>query len=429
MNVLIYGYGLKGGGFYSALYFLKKGHSVRVTDLRDEKSLGESIELIKKQGAEVIAGLHRVEDFKWADLVIKTPAISPKSPFLEYSKKTMTDFTYLLSDPHTEKVKLIFITGTIGKSTTSAAVCHALNKIGKKARMCGNIGSSPFTELEEWEKSNVPEYLICELSSWQLRDINEYLKEKMPNIEFLALTKTLFEKDDLYSDIQQYYYDKIQPFGPKVKNILCTSADKNYVATAVNRSIRRIASIEYYSERLQKSIPPNLQTAFAILKKLGFSAKEINKVLKSYKGIPHRNEIIKHIGNLLVINDSASSIPQAVSFTLNNLKGLSVNIICGGTGSKLSATSMVNTLKNVASITLLDGSFTQNKLIPELNAKNIPFNGPFNNMKQAVDCAMSLINKKSAATQVLLLSPGASALELFTNEYERGDSFKSCFKQ
>lgn len=427
MNVLIFGYGLKGGGYDNAVYYLKKGHEVRITDIRDEASLGESAAYLKSKGVQIIAGEHRVEDFKWADLVIKTPAVSPDNPFLDYCSNIKNDFACLFSDKHVSKVKIICITGTVGKTIAASAVCQALNKLGKKTRMCGNMGISPFTELEKWEKGNVPEYLVCELSSWQVRDTHSYLTT-MPKMELAVITNTLIENEGEKSDIQQFYNNRMQMLGQDIRYLLCPAEDKGYVSKAAKIKSRSIGTIEYFGSGLSKELPSSMRSSFAILKRLGFSGAEINTALKSFKGVPHRNEIVKRYGSLLVINDSASTIPQAVSFTINNMKGLRINLICGGTGKNLNAQSLVEALEDIASVTLLDGSFTENKLIPALNNAKIKYNGPFKEMKDAVECAMQFTDRKNNGTEVLLLSPGASAFEYFANEYDRGDQFKALFK-
>ncbi len=63
MNILIFGYGLHGGGFESSLYFLSRGDSVRITDIRNRDSLGESIDFLEQKGAEIHCGGFRTDDF------------------------------------------------------------------------------------------------------------------------------------------------------------------------------------------------------------------------------------------------------------------------------------------------------------------------------------------------------------------------------
>ena len=88
MNVLIFGYGLHGDGFDSAMYFLSHEDNVIVTDIRTREMLGESIDYLESKGAVIHCGGHMTEDFLWADVVIKTPSIRLTNEFLAYSRIT-----------------------------------------------------------------------------------------------------------------------------------------------------------------------------------------------------------------------------------------------------------------------------------------------------------------------------------------------------
>lgn len=416
MNVLIYGYGTFEGGFAAARYFHNKGCKVRVTDLREESALGEGIHKLKELGIEIIAGSHRVEDFKWADLVIKTPAISLDNPFLDYAKSVSNDYSYLFENENVAKTKLICVTGTRGKTITTEAVCHALRKMDKKARICGSADSPVFKELENWEKSNVPEYLICKMSSWQIRDINYYCEGFIPTVELAVFT----------SSVQGERYEM---FGKQARYILCPQENKLNVKETLNVSLRKISLIENNAGGMTKDIPANLQMAYAILRRLGFKSKDINNALKSFKGVPHKMEIVSTKDNLLVINDSATTIPETVGFTMRNIETAPIHLICGGSGKNLKADPLVETCKGVASLYLLDGSFTQKELIPKLKDNNIDFYGPFKTITEAVDeFKKNYDSDTKKVLQVLLLSPGAPASEFFTDEFDRGNKFKACFK-
>ncbi|MBR0521019.1 MAG: UDP-N-acetylmuramoylalanine--D-glutamate ligase, partial [Spirochaetales bacterium] len=86
---------------------------------------------------------------------------------------------------------------------------------------------------------------------------------------------------------------------------------------------------------------------------------------------------------------------------------------------------MLKALKASSSVHLLDGSFTQEKLIKLLRKHRIRFNGPFKTMEEAVASASSMLDPKSNILQIVLLSPGASAYEDYCNEYNRGESFRT----
>jgi len=91
---------------------------------------------------------------------------------------------------------------------------------------------------------------------------------------------------------------------------------------------------------------------------------------------------------------------------------------------------MLHALTTVKSITLLDGTFTQNRLIPFLQENDIKYSGPFNNMKEAFINATDLANKDQAINmKLVLLSPGASSFDLFINEFDRGNQFKKLAKE
>ncbi len=459
MNILIYGYGLKNGGFYSASYFLKRGDKVRITDIRDEFSLGEGAAYLQSKGVQIISGVHRVKDFKWADITIKTPAVTPDNAFLQYSKKTMNDFSYLFSQGKIQDTKLIGIMGTQGKTITAAAVCHALRHLGRSALMCGNMGISPFTVLEKLEAQDAEaeksakestekpqrqksrnrkpatEFIVCEFSSGSIRDTFEYMGSSFPRFELAAFTNTADDMDGIQKETMHLLSSRIERFKDKSKKMLCHGEAKERLATLIGRNARNIGSIEVYSGRMQKSIPENLRIAFAILRQLGFPAAAVNKSLSTFKGVPHRNEIVSSDDGLIVINDSASTIPRSTGFAVNNLLGIPIHLICGGSGKYLNPVPIVDAAKSVASITLLDGSFTREILIPALDEAKIKYTGPFDDMKKAVRSAQgkarsSLKQEGSAEKQqAILLSPGSSAFELFTDEFERGDAFRACFSE
>ena len=175
---------------------------------------------------------------------------------------------------------------------------------------------------------------------------------------------------------------------------------------------------------MSKALSVKMKAAFAVMRKLGFSASQINNAFKSFRGIPGRAEMVLRTDNTIFVNDSASVIPAAPNFTMENFENLPVHLICGGSDGSLEAADMLKTVKSASSVHLLDGSFTQKKLIPLLKKHRIKFNGPYNKMEEAVTSASSMLDPKSNILQVVLLSPGANAYEDYCNEFNRGESFR-----
>ena len=420
MNVLIFGYGLHGGGFESAMYFLSKGDHVTITDIRNRNSLGESLDFLEKQGAEIHCGGHMTDDFSNADLVIKNPTIKLDNEFLSYSKRVENDLSFISFRPESKKVKIICVTGARHKATTTSVLCHALNVLGKKAHLCGNMGLSAFSELKNWDNGDVPEYLIIEMSSWVARDTYHYMKGKVPHVEVSVITS-------VYDDNREFEIkpaERTGEFNLHANHIICPSDVKDAIGKLAQKKAKNVSSIESASKGMSKALSVKMKAAFAVMRKLGFSASQINDAFKSFRGIPGRAEMVLRTENTIFVNDSSSVIPAAPNFTMENFENLPVHLICGGSDGSLEAADMLKALKSASSIHLLDGSFTQKKLIPLLKKHRIKFNGPYNKMEEAVTSASSMLDPKSNILQVVLLSPGANAYEDYCNEFNRGESFR-----
>jgi UDP-N-acetylmuramoylalanine--D-glutamate ligase len=433
MKVLIFGLGMHGGGFAAASYFLDHGDEVRITDLKGTCNLGYEMEDLTQRGALCISGPHRSEDFLWADIVVKNPAIPPNHPMLKYARMVVNDFAWLFSSPWCEQVKIIGITGTKGKTTTSAAVAHVLQEYGYEAMQCGNMGISGFSILREWERRNeqgraLPEYLVCEFSSWQIRDTVQAMHGQLPVMELCALTNFYPDHLNSYESIEHYLEDKLQLFTHNIKMAVIPDVMLKRIKTQTQLDKHHIRGIDRASAKVLEE-QPHLRSAYTILLALGFKYKSILKALQSFQGVPHRIEQLGMLGNILFVNDSAATIPEAVHFSYAKFRTMAVHLICGGTDKNLEAEGMLEELQSASSVSLLDGSFTQNKLIPLLEQHNIPYYGPFKSMGDALQQSYEMARKKEQElpnlVQAILLSPGSASFELFANEFDRGNQFKN----
>ena len=418
MNVLIFGYGAHGGGFDSAMYFLSHGDNVRITDIRSRDSLGESLDYLEKKGAVIHCSGHQTADFEWADLVIKSPSIRNDNEFLTFAKRVENDLTYAYSRRESRRIRIICVTGAQYKTTTASALCHALNYLGHKTHICGNMGISAFSEIQKWDEGDVPEYLVIEMSTWMARDIYHFMKHKVPHVEVSIIT-TLFENQEENADA----LNRTGEFNLHANYLICPAEVKDILEKIAAKKAKNISSIES-ARGMTKALPDKMRRPYAVLRKLGFSATQANEALKSFKGNPNRGELVLRTDNAIYINDSSSIIPAAVNFTADNYESLPVHLICGGSDSSLDASAMLPTLKAAASLSLLEGTFTKRRLIPLLKENKINYSGPFEKMEEAVTCASSKLASKSNILQVVLLSPGASAFEYFGNEFSRGEAFK-----
>ncbi len=434
MKILVLGLGLNGGGRAAAMYFARnKRNKVRISDIAPREKFGDGIAELEEMGVQCcFEDTDPRDNIRWADIVIKNPAIPQNLPHLSIAKNISNDFAFLFQSEDVKKMKVICVTGTKGKTTTVAAIHHALTQMGKRSLYCGNIGVSAFSVLEEIgrrkrKKQELPEYIVCEMSSWQVHDTWVALNGQMPSIELAIFTSIYADHQNSYHSLSDYINDKLKLFGPHCRHILIDEKMKDFFFKNTHK-LTRITKVfpGYYNPYVKQQ--RELCCAFTALKILGFRKKEIMKAISTYKGMPHRIENVAIVDNIMYVNDSAATISEAVTFSLNTLFPLPVHLICGGTDKELRANGMQKAIKKVSSVTLLDGSFTQNKLIPLLEKNRIEYSGPFRSMKEAFDEAKAKAERmrdENGNMQVVLLSPGAASFELFRNEFDRGDQFKA----
>lgn len=425
MKILIFGLGLNGGGFSAAKYFLEHNNEVIITDLKTEESFKQTIKILSKLGAIFHLGEHKIEDFMWADIVVKNPSILPNNKYLQYSKKIINDFSYLFDNYNFDNIKLIGITGTKGKTTTSHAISHVLNKLNYNAKLVGNMGISAFEIASYLENEKEPiDFLICEFSSWQLRDTFLYLDNDFPSFTLSIFTNLLEDHQNTYDSMESYLQDKLNLFTIKTQNVICPNSFKKAIMEKTKLKKKNITGID--SKQFNSNITkPELYIAYKALSILGIKNNLILQKFNTFNGVSHRIEWVNRLDNILFVNDSAATIPEAVAFSTSHFKDVNIHLICGGTDKNLKVNSMIPVLKGVKSITILDGSFSQNKLIPFLKDSNIDFSGPFKQMKTALKHAFeNAIADSSIEMKVILLSPGATSFDLFINEFDRGNQFK-----
>ena len=431
MKILILGLGVNGGGTSAARYFAGKAE-VRISDIGTRSSFGTVPDELEALGIKCyFQDTDPKDNIKWADVVIKNPAVPSKLPQLSLAKNIRNDFYYLFSSPLTKGISFILVTGTKGKSTTVAAITHALNSLGSEALYCGNIGISAFVILEELERrklsgKSMPSYIVAELSSWQIHDTYVALNGQMPSSKLTILTSLYRDHQNRYASLADYYDDKLLLLNRNAEKILVNIRTKTYVMRHTHKLSSRTSVFPTISNPYSFS-KMELACAYRALKILGYGRNDIMRVLATYKGMPHRIEQVAVHDDIMFINDSSATISEAVSFSVKTLYPLSYHLICGGTDKDISASGMLPALQNATSITLLDGSFTRDKLIPLLEKHSLEYEGPFRDLKSAFLNATEEAEKKKKSNgkmQVATLSPGAASFEMFRNEFDRGDKFK-----
>ena len=459
MKVLVMGLGLHGGGLESARFLLKRGADVTVTDLRDEKTLKPSIEQLGHERVRYVLGKHEIEDFKKADIVIKNPGVRPDSPFLQAAKRIETDISLFLSE---SPARLFAVTGTKGKSgTTSALHCIlAKDRTVGRAFIGGNITVSPLTFLDELTENDD---VVLELSSFQLGDIKNHVKpdgSKLLKPAASVLTNIMRDHLDRYASMEEYVDDKRVIYrGQDISCIIIIGDDdwgKSFCAETNARTIicsskhspldegisggwidsnglgfARLYNFPGITDEIAELVPqrlrlPGKHQKYSMLNAslaaygLGVKAQTIRSALADYTGVEHRLEFFHTAKDVRFYNDSAATIPEAAAACIEALSVLgALVLVTGGTDKNLDFFPLADAAKKAKHIILLTGSGSD-KLKILLEKAGILFYGPFDDLDEAVRCAVN----KASSGDIVALSPGCASFGMFLNEFDRGRKWK-----
>jgi len=476
IKALVMGLGLHGGGLESARFLLKRGAEVTVTDLRDEKTLKPSIELLDKSCGEMgskpvkyILGKHDIDDFKNADMVIKNPGVRPDSQFLLAAKKIETDLSLFLS---LSPARLFAVTGTKGKSGTASALHKILSsgRITGRAFLGGNITVSPLSFLDELSHNDD---VVLELSSFQLGDIkNRKAADKCALLKPKAavITPIMHDHLDRYASMDEYINDKRNIYRGQDQSCVTVAGDDDWgksfrsetkarpLVWSLNKTSegtsggwidsdgRGLARFYGFNEVNHKDgeiielVPKNLLIqgrhqrlnmlcAALAAAALGKDPPAIRNALSSYTGIEHRLELFHEIksgsGGIVIqfYNDSAATIPEAAACCIEALSEKSgLILVTGGTDKNLDFSPVADAAFKAKEIILLAGTGSE-KLKTLLSQKNVSYNGPFDDLNEAVRCAAEKAENLKQSCSVAL-SPGCASFGMFLNEFDRGRKWK-----
>ena len=439
-KILIHGLGINGGGVASALFFLKKGLDVTITDLKKASELSKSIDQLANYSKKIkyVLGEHKKENFMDADIVVKGPGISPCNEYIKVAKQNnaciTSDIEIFLN---LVDCFVYAITGSKGKSTTVSAIYYILKQKTSNVFLGGNITISPLTF---YEKLDINSIVILELSSWQLRD----LKSTYFKFKGCAITNLLNDHQDYYSSMKEYLEDKIIIAKNQTKKDFLLLPDENeFLKSNTNKinakkyyfSRNNIDSNYFYDGKwacykinleiekifsVDDIITPgehmkiNLLIAAAFCCLIGLENKYIVKGIKSFKGIPFRMELIRKRNGIKFFNDTTATIPDAACNAILSFKE-PVIWIAGGNDKNLDFSILSKVSNLPKKIFLLTGNGTK-KMRKYLKRDDII-------ESESLEYLLNKALEIAARGDTILFSPGCTSFGLFQNEFHRGEVF------
>jgi len=438
-RVLIMGLGVNGSGIASARYAAQHGAITRVTDLRPAEVLAPSIRALEGLPIEYVLGQHRDEDFLWAEIVIPVPGVTRNSPYLHLAREHCA---YVV-----QEIALFFescpgrtigVTGTRGKTTTTALIYEMIRASGQPAVLGGNV--SGVETLSLLPSITPATQVVLELSCWQLSGLEPF--KMSPSVA--VMTNVYADHLDTYDSMDDYIAAKANIFRHQGANDLAIFNYDNPVTRRLGEEALTVAwftSLERGGSfaRGSSDIVPfiftdtplpgrhnleNILLATTTARLLGINDDIIASTVRSFRGVPHRLQEVAIIDGVRYINDSASTMPVAGQVALRTFQEPIV-LVAGGNTKQLPLGDWPHLIVQCCrDVVLLKGTGTD-ELLPALQEEADklgvpnPLRGVFDNFPAALDCAVSL----SRPGDILLFSPGFTSFGMFLNEFDRGDKF------
>lgn len=439
-RVLIMGLGLHGSGIASARYAAQQGALVRVTDLRPAEVLAPSIAALEGLPIEYILGQHREDDFAWAEIVLRVPGVKRTSPYLRIAREHGAQIEqeialFFSACPG----RIIGVTGTRGKTTTSTLFYELMRASGQPTVLGGNV--SGIETLSLLPVITPQTQVVLELSSWQL----EALEPHKISPSVAIMTNIYPDHLDTYDGMEDYAAAKANIFRyQRPDDLAVFNYDNEWTRRMGGEapasrtwftSLERGGSFRRGSDELvpfhfrATSLPgvhnlENILLATTAARLLGIPDETIARVVREFRGVPHRLQEIAVIDGVHYVNDTTSTTPVAGEAALHAFAGPIVLIAGGNTKHLPLAGWPAAIINRCRDLILLSGSGTD-ELLPALEdqarakRRSSPLRGTFDTFPAAMNAAVAL----ARSGDTLLFSPGFTSFGMFLNEFDRGDKF------
>ncbi|MCI7597714.1 MAG: UDP-N-acetylmuramoyl-L-alanine--D-glutamate ligase [Prevotella sp.] len=439
-RIVVLGAGESGAG--AAVLAKKEGFDVFVSDTSRIKDKYKK--LLDDHAIEWEEGHHTEEKILNADEVVKSPGIPKEAPMVQ---KLMGQGTHIISEiefagRYTDS-KMICITGSNGKTTTTSLIYHIFKSAGYDVGLAGNIGASLALQVAEQPHA----YYVIELSSFQLDNMYDFraniaillnitpdhLDRYDNKFENYADAKMRITQNQTPEDSFIYWNDdpvirkELEKF--EIKAVRCPFSE-----------LKEKGSIGYIEEgqyKLEYPTPFNMEQeelsltgkhniynslAAGLASNISGIKKEIiRKSLSDFPGVEHRQEKVCTVGGVLYVNDSKATNVDACWYALESMK-TPVVLILGGKDKGNDYTEIKELVKKKCRALVYLGA-DNSKLHANFDGMGIDVRDT-HNMKDCVAACYEL----AQPGDTVLLSPCCASFDLFKNMEDRGEQFKECVR-
>jgi len=437
--------GAAESGIGAALLGSQQGWDVFVSDGGTIKDSAK--DALKEKGILFEEGGHTAEKVLAADCIVKSPGIPEKAEIMKKVRAAGIEVCSEIEFGYRYKgdSKIIAITGSNGKSTTTKLIWHILNTAGYDAAMVGNIGYSFARQIAE----KPCEWYVIEVSSFQLDDIHQFRPDiaVLLNItpdhldrydykfENYVASKFRITENQKATDLFIVNYDDaaitkyLTTHSTHAKTIYFTMDEKNIHDEGgfVNKDFMHI---KYDGDEMKTSVHDltikgkhnqyNTMAAGISGRAAHIRKEKIRESFETFEGLEHRLEYVATVRGVEFINDSKGTNVNSVWFALESMTK-PVILILGGQDKGNDYNEILGLVKEKVKAIICLG--VNNEPIREF-FKDVVETIDTKSAKEAVNAAYSFADKGD----VVLLSPGCASFDLFKNYEDRGRQYKEAVR-
>ena len=440
-RIVVLGGGESGAG--AAILAKLKGFDVFLSDLSAIKP--EYIALLEQHGISWEQKQHSEELILNADEVIKSPGIPDKAPLIKkLVEKSIPVISEIEFAGRYTNAKMICITGSNGKTTTTMLIYHMLKKAGLNVGLAGNVGHSFALQVAQ----HTFDYYVLELSSFQLDGMTEF---KADIAILLNITPDHLDRYDY--KFQNYVDSKFRITQNQTKDdafiywendpVIKSELEKRNIQStmypfAIERSEKTKAFVEN-NELIIKTLKTiftmpqsdlalqgihntyNSMAAGLTATILDVKKDSIRESLMDFQGVEHRLEYVATVRNVRYVNDSKATNVNSCWYALQSMTS-KVVLILGGTDKGNDYSEIESLIDEKVDALIFMG------------VDNSPLHTFFDGKKEQIydatsmEEAVSTAYKIAKAGQTVLLSPCCASFDLFKNYEDRGRQFKTCVR-
>lgn len=432
--------GAAESGVGAAVLALKKGYEVFVSDMGKIKERYK--DMLNNYGIEWEEGQHSPDKILDAEEIVKSPGIPDSAPIVvQATQKNIRIINEIEFAGRYTDAKMICITGSNGKTTTTSLIYHILKNANYNVGLAGNIGRSLALQIAE---GCTYEYYVIELSSFQLDNMYDFhaniavllnitpdhLDRYDNDMEKYAESKMRITQNQEDSDAFIYWADdpiiqkELKKHGIKAQHCPFSIVSKKGMIGYIEQgqyTLETPMPFNMEQESLSLHGKHNMYNSLAagIASRLaGVSDHKLKESLSDFEGVEHRLEKVATVGGVHYINDSKATNVDACWYALESMTTPTI-LILGGKDKGNDYESIKDLVKQKCTALVFLGA-DNTKLHNSFGSMGLPIYDT-HSMKECIEACTRI----ARPGDTVLLSPCCASFDLFKNMEDRGEQFKT----